>query len=393
MLTKRLPLSKNIQFWYQHRTVMNCYESFRVLFVIQNLFGLKHYRWDRNADKLFIDKRIIGASWTLFTILLTSFLSYIGYFYKNFDASTHRNPIDKGLLTTFVTMTSMMASIMSVFIVWFLSIWNCQKECRFYQELKQLDETLFQKVDLQPLYKQFHQETKIVGALVAVPNIIGFIMLYFSLHGVIYKVANFILTLFIVQYTCTSIFCLNLRALQLRFNLIRKESKKRHTQKHYATLVDTTKTLTKLLKHFNESFGLKQGPILFINFFNATTYSYSLFLAWTIREKTHVHYLYIVMSIKVMLPHLLMITMVFVMGDFVKMTIRFTSYALGTTDDFKVRHLQRRLLLNLKSVTSEVCILDLVSLNLKVMAKGLNLVAMYFVIILQFNILTEDFLV
>lgn len=371
------------------------YDSFRIIFGIQNIFGLKHYRWNQKENKLSIDRRLLVVSWTLFMLGLLLFLTLIGVISFNFDASIHGSPIDRGLLTTFVLMTTMFSSITSIFITWFFSIWNCHKECRFYQELKLVDEILLKYVELQIIYRRFYKESAIVVGMIAIPNIVGFTMLYVLFGGGLYEVSNCVLFLFLVQYACSSVLCLNLRAIQVRFDLIRTESMKSLTHAQYITLIKATKSLTNLLKLLNDSFALKQGSILCTNFINTTSYLYSMFLAWSMKERTRNRNLFIVSSSKVMIPHLLMMIVSFIVGDFVKSRISLSLYALATSEtrSRRVKHMQRRLLLNLKSVTYEVCVLKVVPLNLKVMAKGLNMIAVYFVIILQFKILTDDFFV
>lgn len=371
---------------------MNFYDSFRVIFVIQNIFGLKHYRWNRNSDDLVIDRRLLGISWIIFIIILTSFLTLVAHIIINILGISYRNPIDRGFLTTFIIRMSMVTSVISIFTTWFLSLWNSRKEGKFYRMMKQLDENLIKNINLEIVYQRFYKETKFVAVLLAIPNVAGFILLQFLFEGPIYRASNGILLLFLVQYSCTFVFCFNIRALQMRFDLLQTESKRFLTQKQYMTLINTAKTLTKMLKILNESFCMKQGLILCTNFFNVTTYFYSMFLIFSIEEKTSFHYLFIGTFTKVMGPHLLMMAVVFVMGDFLETKVKVALYALATADNYKLKHLQRRrLFFNLKSVTRDVCILDTVPLNLKLMAKGLNMVAMYFVIILQFNILTENF--
>lgn len=372
---------------------MNFFDSIKIVLIVQTIVGMKHYQYSKKDNKFFLDHKFLKYSWIIFTLIFVLLLLLYVYIAFTVDFDKNRNPVDRGLLTTIVIIISMQSSVISVIISWFISIKNASKECDFYQKFNEIDKMLAKVVNLQEMYRKFWTQTKMATMCLAIPNIIAFISLYVVFDGVVFKVSNIFLLLFLGQYATTYSFCWSLYAIQMRFDLISKQTKKSSLNKHqYITLVKAATALTQLIKNFNESFGVKQAPILCSNFLNAISLSYGMFLAILLKQRTIRQNTYVAVGSKVLIPHYLMMTVVFVIGDCLKCHIYGTLLALtkARTRNCDVRHLQRRLLFVLKSVKHEITIFKLISLNLKVFAKGVNMIVIYFVIILQFKFLTDD---
>lgn len=375
---------------------MNLADSVQFMFSIQSIFFVSVL--DNTSFKP--SKGLIRIS-LLITLLIVGDL--VWYFYTE-------GPINEVDGNRFDDVTSWFSGGCQLLIM-ILTIVYRNKESTFYTELVQVDKILQMYGSLEETYQNFSTATRTIVLPILAQVCMGVVLFKIFDYSIMFREilhVSVYMFLYCALFIYTFVFYFNIKLLRDRFRLVKELTVNCFKMEEFEDLEKAHKSLIALMDGTNDAIGVKLGFVLISNFLSAVLTSFTVFVSFIVTDsKSNVYF----NIFGLIVPHVIMLFMNFLSGEWITTDVSvkkpyfsnfctvfpqkqvkdslhaLTNVPIYTDEAIAVK---RKLHLKMKALSFGISAGKVIPLNLGILFAGFNILATYFVILLQFKTLTDD---